>query len=250
MDQTNKGTVAFLDFDDTCFNTAALKTRIIAQSAQTIHKIHPNIPLPLAQDLVAQSFQELKRLKLDPQISNLSEQIVKELSHSGKRLSQADLEALLEKVTAAVNQTVSGASDLVFPELPNLLEYATKLGWKLVILTHGQPEFQQAKVKAAKLDTLEAIFVTDHNKADAIKAWLEWRQLLLEHNRLIFVDDKAKYLAQVQEQLPTVCCLLIDRKHPNLTDRLKRTICNNRVVKPEKTKPEFTVIHNLIEIVD
>lgn len=250
MENSNEGTIVFLDFDDTCFNTAELKNRIAQNTAQFIQKKHPQIPFQLALNLITQSFAELKRLKLDPQISSISEQIVRELAHSGKRISQANLAELTPLIHKEISHTIEKASDLVFPEIPNLLEYANKLNWKLVILTHGQPEFQQAKVKAAKLDFLEAIFVTDHNKAEAIRAWIEWRQLNLGQHRFIFVDDKAKYLVQVQAQLPNICCLLIDRKHPQLADRLKRTICNNRVVKPEKNKSEFATIHNLIEIVD
>ena len=250
MQLTPKPIITFLDFDDTCFNTRILKQKLIQAGAKALEPYLTHSNLHQQAALLSHSLRELKRLRINPNLVRLSQILLLEISRMGYAFSAPQLTRIEHALEQAFEQALQHSHDLIFPEVPAFLSYATKNHWKLVLLTHGDPEFQQAKVKAAGLDIIEAIFVTNHNKADAIKAWLNWKQLDPANFRLLFIDDKPRYLTQVSALFPMVSTYQIDRSHPKLSDRLVRTVVEHRT-RP-KSAPPLTpnLIHNLLEVVD
>lgn len=113
----------------------------------------------------------------------------------------------IEKVMAEIEGYIREKGYLyVFSDCRPFLNSAISSGWKVTILTYGNPSFQLAKFVGSKLsDICHSFTVTSEVK---------WRQLkVTENSPIIFLDDNPRNIDEVKTRFPGI--RVIEVKRPN-----------------------------------
>ncbi len=115
--------------------------------------------------------------------------------------------------------------EFVFPGAFSVLDRLKAQGWKLALLTLGEPGWQEDKVRRAGLmDRFDYAVFTAKPKAECIAEFAPWPR------PLVFVNDHGGEMDMMRHALPEATCIVL-RSH-----------------KPAPSEPSIPVYETLEEI--
>lgn len=205
-----------LDLDDTCLNTRILKDRLFACLVDFIltyidKRTLERSPLSIDQ-LVHATYQECRQ-NYHPSVH--LESILRRLSITTTGL--AEYRRLFAEKLRIV---FSNLKSLIFPDANQFIRENLEKGRKVILLTHGNPDFQSQKIASTFLPTnpnqtrngnsLTVLICSDGNKAAVLNDF--YGENAREEN-FIFVDNEPRHLQTIKESFPYCQAVLIDRYH-------------------------------------
>ena len=165
-----------VDLDDTLVDTTSFKTKLF----QSISSAYP-----ISFDEVEQIYQILKK---ENHMDNWSGRFQETLS---KKVKQEVI------IDSSISETVRGLT-IIEP----VLSYVKKFDGYKVIITYGDPNIQNQKIKALHLsDYIDDIIITTEKKELLLPTIIEGEQVILKKNRyheVTLIDDHQGFLSFVQ----------------------------------------------------
>lgn len=181
---TNKPRTLVVDFDRTVFDSDAL-----------YHDLY---------DLCGQ--RGIRRGLLDPSLALVPPDNLLFNFFLMVRRSQGIKLSLIESAITEMETFIRNRGhQYVFNDARPFLNSAAKAGWRVIILTYGDLDFQLAKFVGSKLSEFCHRFtVTSETK---------WRQLeILNASSVIFLDDNPKNIDEVKTRFPQVLAVEVKRQ--------------------------------------
>lgn len=111
--------------------------------------------------------------------------------------------------------------EFVFPGVPKVLDHLKAQGWKLALLTLGEPGWQTYKVECSGLkERFDHVICTPNPKIERIADFADWPR------PLIFVNDHGGELDRLQSLLPEARMIAV-RSHKPLPTSPNIPICSS-----------------------
>lgn len=179
-------TLITLDFDHTLFNT----TKLVQSEAK-----HFEHMFGISQDAFQHTREEVKVCCVVEDI----DRFVQLLPHPEKATLHTELLSAIHNI----------APSCLFEDvLPFLHEADSKAD--LLLVTHGDPELQDAKIRSSGIPVDIPYAITQSQKSEIIT------QYVSNYERVLFVDDKQDNLREIKEAHPSVETYLMQRveDHP------------------------------------
>lgn len=180
-----------VDFDDTLFDTHSYK-QVLFDSVR---------PLGVTEEIFWKSYQQAKQNEWG------------KAAYSDRR--HAQMLALYNfeegKVFEALQDVNKRVKEFLFPDAVSFLEGINKLDDTVVLLSLGDPETQEMKVKGCGIDHFfDRMFMVNEKKSQII------HEVVGNHEKtsIWFINDKVRETKEVVEQYPSLRVVL--RKSPSI----------------------------------
>lgn len=180
-----------VDFDDTLFDTHSYK-QVVLDSLR---------PLGVTEEVFWKSYQQAKQNEWG------------KAAYSDRR--HAQILALYnfdeEKVFAVLQGVNKRIKEFLFPDAVSFLEEINELDDTLILLSLGDPETQEMKVKGCGIDHFfDRMFMVNEHKSQIIL------EIVGNHTGkgIWFINDKVRETKEVFERYPSLKVVL--RKSPNI----------------------------------
>jgi FMN phosphatase YigB (HAD superfamily) len=196
----------FLDFDDVIFNTKSFFEKL-----KVVY-----VPFGISSELFEATYQELKKERAVSWLGYSSG------LHIGKL--QEHMTVDVQELQNAITFFLTDTSEFVFPDVKDFLEWTSKQGYSVSILSYGDEEFQTQKVNGTQLGTyFDKVIVTDKEKSQALLA-----EGVSADETIWFFDDRYQFLENVKEKLPSVQAILVTRPEGRYQDECG-VACNSQI---------------------
>lgn len=207
-----------IDFDNTLFDSGDFKVALASSLA----------PFGVSEEVFWGTYLHAR----DEGDGGCTYRFEKHVDLLAERVAMDRLAAL-----AALRSVLSRADEFLYPDAKEFLSRLISLGVPTAILTHGDPEFQRAKLAASGVDRMvDSVVATDRKKVEVLP------ELIGTGNGLdYFVNDHLDETVAVKEAHPSVIPILKRRPDQPPERYLGLRMLNFRTLS--EIKDYLTIVH-------
>ena len=187
---SNKKHQVFIDFDDVLINTRALKKEYFKLFGKF------GIPQKEAQKSYKETAIKYKGYRANRHLRLLRKSYPK---------------LTLPKTKQLLNSFFRKTKKYIFKDVVGFLVWLRKAGWKVIMVSSGDPKFQRNKITASGLSKyFQRVYITkDYRKSAYLK-----KTGLVSEDSFVFLDDRIEVIEDVKKHFPGAVVIQIIR-HPN-----------------------------------
>jgi len=184
----------FLDWDETCMKTKALKEKLFELLGSIF-----------SYSEVESSYKEIRGDGYNPE--KHFQYLLQKSPHTPEEVEKLESD-YAEKSTEFFSQL----DELLYPDAQEFIESHRGQG-KVVILTFGNEEYQHQKIEGSGYGDLEVIVCSSEEKVGPLNKWLEAHGEDPAKVEFVFVDDNPHHVARLREAFPGAKTFLLQRDH-------------------------------------